>query len=375
MRDKAPTRIVDLTLRDGEQAAGVSFPRERRIELAYAILEAGIRELEAGIPAMGEDCAEDFRRLSRELGEAKVIAWNRVRKEDVEASARAEARVVHVAVPSSDVMLRSKLGWSRERALDELAGVLEYCRLLGIEAIVGAEDASRADPSFLDRLFAAAVEGGAVRVRYADTLGAQEPFGVREAIAGLVARSRVPVEYHGHNDLGLATANALAALSAGAMASVTVGGLGERAGNASLEQVACASAMLRRDDLGIALASLAPLAELVSELSGRPIPADKPLVGSAAFAHESGIHVDAILKSPETYEFVRPEALGKRRVFVPGTHSGKAALRHCARALGYDLKGTELDRLHARVKVVWSKGAPRDPWAAFSDILSAEFAG
>jgi isopropylmalate/homocitrate/citramalate synthase len=120
---------------------------------------------------------------------------------------------------------------------------------------------------------------------------------------------------------------------------------------------------------------LAPLAELVSELSGRPIPADKPLVGSAAFAHESGIHVAAILKSPETYEFVRPEALGKRRVFVPGSHSGKTALRHCARALGYDLKGPELDRLLARVKEAWSRGAPRDPWAAFSEILSGEFAG
>jgi homocitrate synthase NifV len=375
MRDKAPARIVDLTLRDGEQAAGVTFPRERRIELAYALLEAGVRELEAGVPAMGEDAADDFRRLSRELSEVKVIAWNRVRKDDVEASARAEARVVHVAVPASDLMLGAKLGWSRERALDELAGVLEYCRLLGIEAMVGAEDASRADPRFLERIFSTAAEGGAVRLRYADTLGAQEPFGVRETIGDLVARSPLPVEYHGHNDLGLAAANAIAALDAGAMVSVTACGLGERAGNASLEQVACAYALLRRDDLGISLGRLAPLAELVSELSGRPIPADKPLVGSAAFAHESGIHVDAILKSPETYEFVRPEALGKRRVFVPGSHSGEAALRHCARALGYDLTRPELDLLHARVKEAWSRGAPRDPWTAFSEILSREFAG
>jgi homocitrate synthase NifV len=375
MRDKAPARIVDLTLRDGEQAAGVSFPRDRRLELAYALLEAGVREIEAGIPAMGEDFADDFRRLSRELPEARVIAWNRVRKEDVEASAKAEARVVHVAVPASDLMLGAKLGWSRERALDELAGVLEYCRLLGIEATVGAEDASRADPRFVDRVFAAAAEGGALRVRYADTLGAQDPFEVRKTLGDLAARCPLPIEYHGHNDLGLATANALAALDAGALVSVTVGGLGERAGNASLEQVACAHALLRRDDLGIALARLAPLAELASELSGRPIPPDKPLVGSAAFAHESGIHVDAILKSPETYEFVRPEALGKRRVFVPGAHSGKAALRHCAKALGYDLGKPELERLHAKVKEVWSSGAPRDPWAAFSEILGGDFAG
>jgi homocitrate synthase NifV len=375
MPDKSRARLVDLTLRDGEQAAGVSFPRERRIEIAYALLEAGIVELEAGIPSMGEDYADDFRRLTRELGEAKVIAWNRVRKDDVEASAKAEARIVHVAVPASDLMLRAKLGWSRERALDELAGVLEYCRLLGIEAIVGAEDASRADPRFLDRIYAAAAEGGAARLRYADTLGAQEPFGVRETMGRLVARNSLPLEYHAHNDLGLATANALAALDAGAMASVTVGGLGERAGNASLEQVACAYALLRRDGLGISMGRLAPLAELVSELAGRPIPVDKPLVGSAAFAHESGIHVDAILKSPETYEFVRPESLGKRRVFVPGAYSGKAALRHCAKALGYDIRGAELERLLARVRDDWSRGAPRDPWAAFSEILGGDFAG
>jgi homocitrate synthase NifV len=375
MADKPRARLVDLTLRDGEQAAGVSFPRGRRIEIAYALLEAGIVELEAGIPSMGEDYADDFRRLSRELGEARVIAWNRVRKDDVEASAKAEARVVHVAVPASDLMLRAKLGWSRERALDELAGVLEYCRLLGIEAIVGAEDASRADPRFLDRIFAAAAEGRAVRLRYADTLGAEDPFAVRETMGDLVARSPLPIEYHAHNDLGLATANAVAALDAGAMASVTVCGLGERAGNASLEQVACAYALLRRDGLGISMDRLSPLAELVSELSGRPIPPDKPLVGPAAFAHESGIHVDAILKSPETYEFVRPEALGKRRVFVPGAFSGKSALRHCAKALGYDIRGAELERLCAKVREAWSGGAPRDPWAAFTEILAGGFAG
>jgi len=323
---------------------------------------------------MGEDCEDDFRRLSAELSEARVIAWNRARKGDVEASARAEARVAHIAIPASDAMLRAKLGWSRERALDELAGVLEYCRLLGMESMVGAEDASRADPAFLDRLFAEAVAGGARRLRYADTLGVEEPLGVRRRIGELAARSPVPIEYHGHNDLGLATANALSALDAGAMASVTVCGLGERAGNASLEEVACASALQRGDDLGISLGRLGPLAELVSELSGRPIPADKPIVGAAAFAHESGIHVDGLIKSPETYEFVKPELVGKRRVFVPGAHSGKAALRHCARSLGYELGEGELSRLLALVKSSWAEGAPRDPWAEFSAILRSEFA-
>lgn len=327
MLDKPLTRIVDLTLRDGEQATGAAFPRKRRLELSYALLDAGLCELEAGIPAMGETSEEDFRLIVEHLPEARIIAWNRVRKGDIEASARAGARIVHIAVPASDIMLRYKLGWDRERALDELAGTLEYCRLLGLEAI-----------------------------------------------NALVARLSLPIEYHAHNDLGLASANALAALRAGAIVSVTVGGLGERAGNASLEQVACASALLRGDDLGVALSRLASLNALVSELSGRPIAADKPLIGAAILSHESGILVDGLLKSPEAYKFMRPELIGRKHRFVPDALSGKKALRHCALSLGYDVNGEDIDRLLIMVRSAWSEGGPNDSWKVFSSILEEGFA-
>lgn len=247
--EHAPARLVDLTLRDGEQAAGVSFPRGRRLELARALAEAGLQEIEAGIPAMGAESEEDFALIARELPHLRLIAWNRIKKSDIEASARANARTAHLCLPASDRMLRVKLGWEREQALDELSGALEYCSLLGLEAFVGAEDASRAAPDFLMRVFKTAIAEGATRLRYADTLGIQDPFVVRDTIRRLVQELGVPIEYHSHNDLGLATANAIAALGAGAMASVTVGGLGERAGNASLEQVACASALQAGADL------------------------------------------------------------------------------------------------------------------------------
>jgi homocitrate synthase NifV len=374
MPDKYPVRIVDLTLRDGEQAAGVSFPRNRRLELAKALRDAGIRELEAGIPAMGEDSEADFRLLARELPGLRLIAWNRTRKSDIEASARAEARVVHVSLPVSDRMLGRKLGWDRERALDELSGVLEYCRGLGLETIVGAEDASRADEAFLLRVYGTAIAGGASRLRYADTLGIQEPFSARDAIVRLGEALAFPLEYHAHNDLGLATANALACLRAGALVSVTVGGLGERAGNASLEQLACASALQDGDDLGIGLDRLMGLNELVAELSGRPIACDKPIVGKLAFAHESGIHIDGLLKEPGLYEFVPPELVGRSRVILPGTHSGRAGLRYCAQSLGYELSEADLNRLMRSVRAAWRPGAPMDPWKAFFEILIEEFA-
>jgi homocitrate synthase NifV len=370
MNGKAPVRIIDLTLRDGEQAAGLCFPRARRIDIARALGDIGIREIEAGIPAMSREAEVDFSAIAEALPDMRIIAWNRVRVGDVEASARAGARSVHIALPASDVMLRLKLGWERERALDELRCVLARCRELSLEAVVGAEDASRADIGFLCRVYETAVDSGAIRLRYADTLGAEDPFTVLNVMRYLSSMFEVPIEYHAHNDFGLATANALAALQGGAWASVTVGGVGERAGNASLEQVACSSAFLFKDDLGIDLKRLKEIGDLVSSLSGRPIPPDKPIVGSMVFSHESGIHVDALLKDPSLYEYLRPELVGRERSFVPGIHSGRKALRHCARSLGFELDEPRLERLALLVREHWSDGAPSDPWEAFSGLLS-----
>ena len=372
MNGERLARIVDLTLRDGEQAAGLCFPRGRRIDIARALGDAGIKEIEAGIPAMGPEAEKEFSAIAKALPAMRVIAWNRVRKSDIEASARAGARCVHIALPASDIMLRLKLGWERERALDELASVLAFCRELALEVVVGAEDASRSEPAFLLRVYRAAIDGGAMRLRYADTLGVQDPFTVMDLMRYLSAMLEVPLEYHAHNDLGLATANALAALRAGASASVTVGGIGERAGNASLEQVACASALIFKDEAGIDLRRLKELNDLVSALSGRAIPPDKPIVGAMAFAHESGIHVDAILKDPSTYEFLRPELVGRSHSFVPGIHSGRKALGHCASSLGFELDEAMLARLAALVRERWSEGAPRDPWNALALILREE---
>ena len=369
MMDKGPATIIDTTLRDGEQAAGVAFSRDSRLKIARALVGAGVQELEALIPAMGRDVERDFARLAEEVGAERLISWNRMRRSDVDASFRAGARKIHLSVPVSDAMLEKKLGWSRREALSETKALVTYCRDRGSDVIVGAEDASRADPAFLLDLAGTAALSGAFRVRYADTLALHDPFAAYYAARSLVTGIGVQVEYHAHNDLGLASANALAAASAGAAVSVTVGGLGERAGNAALEQVAAALELQKGVSTGIDLRRLPSLCALVFASARRPIPEDKPLVGSRSFSHESGIHVDGLLKDAALYEFVRPEAFGRERAFIPGRHSGRAALRHCAALLGYRLDGAELDGLVSRVRSRWEEGSPTDPWQAFAELL------
>lgn len=364
--DDGRVRIFDTTLRDGEQAPGCTMTLEEKLAIAQQVARLRVDVIEAGFPAASEGDWAAVHQIAREVGGAggpEICGLARANERDIDrcwtaVEPAAKARI-HIFLATSDLHMKHKLGMTRAQVVAAAAATVSHACSLGAEVEFSAEDAARSDPEFLYEVLGTALECGATTLNVPDTVGYSTPDEYGALVAGVRANvpgiERVTVSAHCHDDLGLAVANSLAAVRAGArQAECTINGIGERAGNAALEEFVMAL-HTRRSFFGlytnIETRELARTSRLVSECTGIDVPPNKAIVGANAFAHEAGIHQDGVLKNRQTYEIMMAETVGWDGVgLVLGKHSGRHALRVKTEAMGYELTDEELTLVFARFK-------------------------
>ncbi|NPA84502.1 MAG: 2-isopropylmalate synthase [Crenarchaeota archaeon] len=355
-------RIFDTTLRDGEQTPGISFTKEQKLAIARQLAKLGVASIEAGFPAVSKGEFEAVKEIAGEGLGPEIVALARSNKHDIDRALDAGVDAIHVFIAASDIHLKYKLRMSREEALRRAVEAVEYAKSHGITVEFSPEDATRADLQYLYQMVKAVAEAGADRIDIPDTVGVMTPTRMKYLIKYILpaAQGKI-VSVHCHNDFGLAVANSIAGIEAGAkQAHVTVNGIGERAGNAALEEVVAALEFLLNVRTGVNTKLLYETSVLVSEITGIPIPPNKPIVGANAFSHESGIHVHGVISNPFTYEPIRPEMVGQKRRIVLGKHSGRHGVEYALKTLGYPTEPDIVLKVLDEVKRLGDQGVRVD---------------
>ena len=322
--------FIDTTLRDGEQSPGVVFSLQEKIRIAAMLNGAGVPEIEIGTPAMGDTEIQDIRTICDMGFKFKTLSWCRATKNDIRSASRAGTNGVHISFPVSNLLMNA-MGKNPAWVIQQLKELIDFASPMFGYVTIGAQDASRAESSFLKEFVCAASALGASRVRLADTVGLLNPVSTFEMVSSIRSVEKyLPLEIHAHNDLGMATANTLAAFMAGATSlSTTINGLGERAGNAAMEEVAMALELSTGVSSRLRTESFAEMSDYVAKVSNRPLSVSKPITGSMVLSHESGIHTNCLLKDRNTYQLIQAARIGREeQEFVIGKHSGKSTILH-----------------------------------------------
>ncbi len=349
--------IYDTTMRDGEQTPGVCLRTPEKLRIARKLDELGIHQIEAGFPIVSAEEKKSVQAIVNEDLNAEIIVLSRTKQQDIDAALDCDVDGIITFMATSDLHLEHKLKMSKEEALNICMKSIEYAKDHGIFVAFSAEDATRTDLAFLKEIYKKAEEYGADRVHIADTVGAISPQGAEYLVKELRKDIKTGIAMHCHNDFGMALSNSISGLLAGATAvSTTVNGIGERAGNASLEELVMALKIIYDLDLGFNIEHFYELSKLVEDLTNVKVPENKPIVGRNVFRHESGIHVDAVIEEPLTYEPFLPEMIGHHRRIVLGKHSGCRAVKAKLNECGIEVTTDELCKIVEQVKMSREEG-------------------
>jgi 2-isopropylmalate synthase len=353
-------RIFDTTLRDGEQTPGVALSPEKKLTIAKKLDDLGVDAIEAGFPVISEGEQQAIKLITKADLRAEICGLARTSKKDIDAAIDCGLSYIHTFIATSDIHLQYKLKMTREQALEKAIEAVEYGKSHGLQVEFSAEDATRTDREFLKRVFSAIAKAKADRIDIPDTVGYSTPQYIAEITRDAIAASKLPISVHCHNDFGLAVANAISGIQAGAQcAHVTINGIGERAGNASLEEFVMALQCLpfgQKWETGINTKMLYETSRFVSNLVGIVVQPNKAIVGENAFGHESGIHTHGILNNPLTYEPISPELVGRTRWLQVGKHAGIHGVSAMLKEYGIQPNESQLRQILEKIKTIGDQG-------------------